>query len=126
MIHPSKDGHIITYIDACAHILTENWYKKKAEVGLCASYDEIRLFEASLLLHSGSEEKKEMYKDAYIQMVFDNADNDVRTIDGKNTFHVEGGIKILTPGNVVSGGEPIIRLKRIPKSSVLGEFGKHN
>ena len=76
--------------------------------GLTASYDGIRLFEAFLLVHSKSdEEKKNMFKDAYILMVFDNTDHDVGTIDGKNTFHVEGGIKILTPGSVVSTAERI-------------------
>ena len=94
--------------------------------GLTASYDEIRLFEASLLVRSKSdEEKKNIYKYAYTQMVFDNADHDVRTIDAKNTFHVEGGIEILTPGIVVSAAERIFRLETIPKSNVFGSYGKN-
>lgn len=70
--------------------------------GLCASHDKIRLFQASLLNHLESTKKSEIYKDAYTQMVIDNADHDVRTIDGRNTFRVEEGIEILTPGNFVA------------------------
>lgn len=48
-------------------------------------------------------------ENGFFQFVFDNADINVRTLDGLNTFHALGGIKCITPLDSVSVNCPIIR-----------------
>lgn len=48
-------------------------------------------------------------ENGFFQFVFDNADINVCTLDGQNTFHALGGIKCITPLNSVSVNCPIIR-----------------
>lgn len=78
-------------------------------VGLCVSYEQILRFEASIIAdptnHSFSE-------DGYVQYVFDNADHNTCTSDGKDTFHSMGGIKVVTPASSVTSKKIIARLKK--------------
>lgn len=57
-------------------------------LGFCASYTNISLYEASAVLNID----KKFHKNAYVQYVYDNADHNVCTLDGFNTFHSMGGI----------------------------------
>lgn len=59
----------------------------------------------------------------FLQYVFDNADHNINTIDGRNTFHAMGGIEIATPLNLVKSNECIAKLKNIPSSHFIGQFG---
>lgn len=60
---------------------------------LCMTYNNVRLFEASAIVNS-----KVMIKEhSFGQYVFDNADHNVCTLDGLNTFHSMGGICCVTP-----------------------------
>lgn len=89
-------------------------------LGFCASYDETLLFEASILeepdTHTCSPE-------AFIQYIFDNADHNTCTIDGKNTFHSMGGIMAVTPSSTVNSKRTIPRLSKIPSAVAIGKFG---
>lgn len=66
--------------------------------GLCASYEETLGFEASIVndpdIHTSD-------PDSFSQFIFDNDDVNTCTIDGKNTSHAMGGIKIVTPSSCV-------------------------
>ncbi|CAB3228080.1 unnamed protein product [Arctia plantaginis] len=61
--------------------------------------------------------------DSYVQFVYDNADHNTCTIDGKNIFHAMGGIMVVTPASSVTSKKSISRLKQIPSSEEIGDFG---
>ncbi|KAJ8678207.1 hypothetical protein QAD02_013994 [Eretmocerus hayati] len=88
-------------------------------VGFCASYRETMLFEASLV----KDPESFKIEDAFIQFAFDNADENTQTLDGYGTFHVMGGIKIVTPHSKVTSQNQIKRLKNLPKAIELGKEG---
>ncbi|XP_018377306.1 PREDICTED: uncharacterized protein LOC108770299 [Trachymyrmex cornetzi] len=67
-------------------------------LGLCATYDETLRFEASIL---DDPENHVCKSECFVQYVFDNADHNTCTLDGKNTMHVMGGIKVATPSSDV-------------------------
>ena len=90
-------------------------------LGLCASYAEAALFQVSALQHPASEPPN----DSFTQFVFDNADVNISTIDGFNTFHSMGGIQSVTPQNNVTSDQPITRLTKIPSASFVGRFGRN-
>lgn len=60
---------------------------------------------------------------SFSQFVFDNADHNVNTIDGFQTFHAMGGIQCITPTTSVSSNEIIPKLKKIPSACTVGTFG---
>ena len=62
-------------------------------LGVCCSYDETNLYEECLLLQP----RPELKSGCFAQFIFDNADFNTNTIDGNNTFHSMGGIKVITP-----------------------------
>lgn len=55
-------------------------------------------------------------QESFSQFVFDNADVNVCTLDGYNTFHSMGGIQCITPPTAVSCEKKIPRLKIIPSA----------
>ncbi|KAJ8685596.1 hypothetical protein QAD02_021389 [Eretmocerus hayati] len=88
-------------------------------IGICASYTETMLFEASLVKDPESLQLTQ----AFIQFAFDNADHNTQTLDGSNTFHVMGGIMIVTPHSSVTSLKQVTRLKKIPKAVELAGSG---
>ena len=58
-------------------------------IGLYASYSETARFEISII---DDPEKFNIVSDTYLQLIYNNADHNTATIDGKNTFHYMGGI----------------------------------
>ncbi|KAJ8671111.1 hypothetical protein QAD02_002370 [Eretmocerus hayati] len=88
-------------------------------IGACASYSETMLFEASIV----KDPEKLSLSNAFIQFAFDNADHNTATLDGYNTFHVMGGIMIVTPHSSVTSEKPITRLRKLPKAVELGKEG---
>lgn len=89
-------------------------------LGLCSSYKEALRFEASIINDPTSHTCQ---PETYVQYIFDNADHNTCTIDGKNTFHQMGCIKAATPAYSVTSKTTISRLKKTPTSAVLGKFG---
>lgn len=67
-------------------------------LGFCSSYDEVRLFESSVIMCDNEPE----YIGAYCQFMFDNADHNTETKDGKGTFHTMVGANAVTPHNSIS------------------------
>lgn len=84
-------------------------------LGFCASYASINLYEASAIMNC----EKSVDESAYVQHVFDNADHNVCTLDGFNTFHSMGGICCVTPKSAISHQGDIKRLTRVPKPEQL-------
>jgi len=59
----------------------------------------------------------------FSQFVFDNADFNVATLTGRNTFHEMGGIAYVTPhGNITTQSLP--RNTNIPCAATFGRFGQ--
>lgn len=79
-----------------------------SNIGLCASYTETVKFENSLI---NDPENINFISDTYMQFVYDNADHNTATIDGKNTFHCMGGIMCVSPTSSVSFKSTIPRLQ---------------
>jgi len=65
-------------------------------LGLCATYKETSLYETSALFHP-QPRISSPDEGCFIQYVTDNTDQNVATIDGFNTFHSIGMIRIKTP-----------------------------
>lgn len=79
-------------------------------LGFICSYKEVLNFETSATL---AEEPK-IALGTFTQMVFDNADINVRTLDGRNTFHAMGGIICASPHDAVSIPETLPRKFTLP------------
>lgn len=86
-----------------------------SNLGLCSSYDEALLCQDSFLLHGQPNIKEGVFS----QWVFDNADHNVNTIDGKKTFHSMGGIQIVTPKDCFTNKTSVPRLKKRATSKQL-------
>ena len=82
-------------------------------LGFCASYKEATLYEASATFADLPEIKPV----SFVQLVHDNADFKINTIDGKETFHYIGSIEIVTPPDGIQPRRPIKRSKIIPPES---------
>uniref|UniRef100_A0ABD2VTT7 Uncharacterized protein n=1 Tax=Trichogramma kaykai TaxID=54128 RepID=A0ABD2VTT7_9HYME len=98
---------------------SKNLIDSLAYLGLCSSYYETLLFQASIV----TDPQNYKTNQAFIQLVYDNADHNTCTIDGRNTFHCMGGIICATPASDVTCGKIIQRLKSMPSSTVIGKFG---
>lgn len=77
-------------------------------MGFSSSYNEAMLVESSAIVRGGGTPQIE--NKAFIQFVYDNADVNVNTLDGENTFHEIRGIMVVTPRNAVLPDTP--RLKK--------------
>lgn len=84
-------------------------------LGLCSSYNEALLCQDSFLIHGQPSLKLGVFS----QWVFDNADYNVNTIDGKKTFHSMGGIQVVTPKDCVTNKTDIPRLKKRATSNQI-------
>lgn len=78
--------------------------------GFGCSYKEVMKFETAAALA----EEATVKKGSFMQMSFDNADINVRTLDGSNTFHAMGGIICATPVDSVTVQETLPRKFVLP------------
>ena len=81
-----------------------------SSVGVCASYTEARWYEASAMLGP----QQGVSEESFEQFVFDNADFNIRTIDGYDTFHPMGRVMCVTPASGVKLQSEIDRLRKCP------------
>ena len=91
-----------------------------ASMNFCASYNEVQLVESSAATHP----QPGTSPLSFVQYTFDNADHNVNTLDGLNTFHCLGGIKCLTPAKSLIPSESIPRLKKAPPKDVISHFNE--
>lgn len=101
---------------------SKNIIKILCNLGFCASYREALLFEASSLYHP----EPDILPNSFSQFIFDNADFNINTLDGLNTFHSMGGIQCVTPSSSVCPVDKINRLKIMPSSQNIGNLRKTN
>eukprot|EP00795_Rhopilema_esculentum_P015939 gene15939-biopygen5325 len=64
--------------------------------GFCCSYSEVQAYERSAAIKDGVE-LSIPERQTLVQYVADNVDHNIRTIDGRNTFHGMGIIATITP-----------------------------
>lgn len=91
------------------------------QLGFSCSYSEVKLYEIC-----AADQMERRLINPFIQIVSDNSDFNVCTLDGKGTFHNLGTIEIITPGDCLQERTPIKRLlsSKIPKESELVEKNK--
>lgn len=92
-------------------------------LGLCVPYKEAVLYESSSVFHphlSISPPEEEYF----IQYVCNNADHNMATIDGLNTFHSMGIIKIIIPYDKIHEAQLITRLTTMPIAAEMATIAQ--
>ncbi|KAG5872190.1 hypothetical protein JTB14_026241 [Gonioctena quinquepunctata] len=90
-----------------------------SNLGVCASYYDVALHETSAI----KAEVTQITPPVFAQYVYDNADHNAQTIDGKNTIHVAAGIVALHPPSAKGTGDPVPKLERLPLAAEVASFG---
>lgn len=89
-----------------------------SSISFADDYKEVQRFENSLI--SAGEPSYGL--NGFTQCVFDNADFNVATLTGHNTFHAMGGIACVTPPGTVEKS-PVKRTMQLPPAEAVGTFG---
>ena len=89
-----------------------------SSLGFADDYREVRRFENSLMTTG----EPSYNLSGFTQFVFDNADFNVATLTGHNTFHAMGGIACVTPPAAVEK-PPVKRILKVPPAAEVGSFG---
>lgn len=87
-----------------------------SNLGVCSTYKEALKYEASVTLNSTTC----IEKPSYVQFIFDNADYNIRTIDGYGSFHVMGGVQTVTPHSTLQNETPVPRNVPTESSAAIG------
>lgn len=90
-----------------------------ASMGLSANYYQTEQLQISSIFQP----QKPIPEKLFCQYVFDNADFNVATLDGHDSFHSLGGIKCVTPAEGFPKSDKITRLKSAPPISEVGKYG---
>ncbi|KAI4499550.1 hypothetical protein M0802_005446 [Mischocyttarus mexicanus] len=103
IIAATRPSSFVSSVQLGLAVMLHKQYKSKKliqilhSLGFCSSYYKLQLFEASILNH----DEVLTFHESYGQEVSDNADHNadhnVSTINGRNTFHAMGSI--LTPSD---------------------------
>ena len=88
-------------------------------LGFSDDYAEVQRFLYSVV----SCDKPSYSLNGFSQFIFDNADFNVSTISGHDTFHTLGGIACVTPG-LTSPRVTLKRFTQVPRSGDIGKFGE--
>lgn len=80
-----------------------------SQLGVSVSYYNVELYETSTIMNP----PRLVINNAFVLFVFDNTDHNVRTLDGRKTFHCLGGIVIHTPQDEVKYLGGVKRLKEM-------------
>jgi len=94
-----------------------------SSLGVCVSYKEALLYEASSLFHPQPLVSPPQ-DGCFVQYVCDNADHNIGTLDGLNTFHSMGMIKIISPYDKINDSQQMVRLSKIPTKSEMANVSR--
>ncbi|CAH1985369.1 unnamed protein product [Acanthoscelides obtectus] len=86
-------------------------------LGVCTSYYNIELYEASTIVNP----PRFIIEKPFVQFVFDNTDHNVRTLDGRETFHCLGGIQVYTPEHEITQCGSVEKLTEMPSANILAK-----
>lgn len=89
-----------------------------SNLGVCSTYKETMKYEASASVNSSTC----IEKPTYVQYIFDNADHNIRTLDGYGSFHVMGGIQTVTPHSTLQNRNPVPRNVHATTLSAVGSL----
>lgn len=87
-----------------------------SNLGLSASYYDAQQLDLSTIHHP----QERIPSTIFCQYIFDNADFNVSTLDGWNTFHGMGGIKCPTSTHALLSSMNAGRLKSAPSQDEVG------
>lgn len=90
-----------------------------SNLGVCASYYDVALHEMSAI----KAEVTTITPPVFLQYIYDNADHNAQTLDGKNTIHVAAGIAALHPPSSLGTDSPVPKLKKLPLASEVASIG---
>ena len=79
--------------------------------GVCSTYDEVLKFNENAALEQGTDIPS--FEGQFVQYVADNVDHNVRTLDGRDTFHGMGMVAVVTPATT--------QANRVPRRNVTQE-----
>lgn len=89
-------------------------------IGFSCSYWEIQLLELSCIFR----QQPRVLPTGFSQWVADNADFNVNTLDGRNSWHVMALIQCVTPSSAIAVEESVSRIVHDRKSTNAAELGK--
>ncbi|KYM97251.1 hypothetical protein ALC62_12065 [Cyphomyrmex costatus] len=89
-------------------------------IGLSASYSEVTRFERACI----NRPQSKVLEGSFSQFVFDNADFNTNTIDGRGTFHAMGGIHCVTPKTGIEAEKATSRTFEATSAAEIVKFGK--
>ena len=101
------------------HYASKQLIQLLGSFGFSVPMSEVHRYEYSVLCV----ERPQATNAEYTQFCFDNADFNIRTLDGKNTFHCMGGIMCTSPASEI-GAPAIPRVSEVPKASDIANMGK--
>ncbi|GBP33878.1 hypothetical protein EVAR_20989_1 [Eumeta japonica] len=90
-----------------------------SNLGVCASYYDVALHEVSAI----KAEITTVTPPVFAQYIYDNADHNAQTIDGKNTIHVAAGIAAINPPSALGTDSPVPKLKKLLEACEVASFG---
>lgn len=89
-----------------------------SSLGFSDDYREVQRLESAMV----SAKQPSNFLSGFTQFVYDNADFNVATVTGHNTFHSMGGIDCVTPPGVVEN-TPVKRSVNVTSAEIIGSFG---
>ena len=89
-----------------------------SSLSFCDNYREVQRLTAAFLVEEGPS----YHLGNFTQFIFDNADINVSTLTGHDTFHAMGGIACVTPPTEIPQPK-LMRQKNIPSIEFAGKFG---
>ena len=90
-----------------------------SSISFADDYREVKRFENSLI----SSGEPSYGLNGFTQFVFDNADFNIATLTGHNTFHAMGGVAYVTPSGIVEKS-PVKRTMQLLSAAAVGTFGQ--
>ena len=84
------------------------------------NYREIQRYEYTMM--AGEPPSYDLNR--FVLFVFDNADFNVHSLDGHNTFHSIGGIACVTPAGISGPNAVVLCIHNIPSAATIGTIGK--
>ena len=72
--------------------------------GVCSTYDEVLKFNENAALEQGTDIPS--FEGQFVQYIADNVDHNVRTLDGRDTFHGMGMVAAVTPATTQANRVP--------------------
>lgn len=91
-----------------------------SSLGFASSYNDASMLEISAVMRP----EKIAIDEGFLQFVFDNADFNVNTLNGLNTFHAMGGIMVVTPQVAITPDTNLPKVNKCTSSQLVEKCGQ--